>query len=310
MRNFKLALVFAVLAGFSGPPASGSGEGATGNFDGRQDEPGSMSEKTGGNGLVRSIPESDASAATPGRAANGATAPNASVESNRADLAPPKGDPARAAARPGLRLSFTDWYVPGLRGSADAAFSFVARTGLQGVEVNPEYDGNSPKLLNSPLLRQQYFDAEKSYGLQISSFCLGELWVDKLATDASSVDKIRGLIEVCRLMDVHVILLPIFADYRGAGVTDTIVERLKLVTPAAEAAGVVLGVENYETAETNAALLARVNSPAFRIYYDIGNSSSRISRPAPACREEEKSTSPASGRPWRTSTTTGGWFSS
>jgi sugar phosphate isomerase/epimerase len=172
-------------------------------------------------------------------------------------------------------LSFTDWYVNGLQGSAEGAFSFASRTGLQGVEVYPQYEGTSPRMLNSASLRQQYIDAQKKYGLKISSFHQGDFWMDKLVTDASSVDKMKSMIDLCGLMDVHLVLIPIFTNYADATTVDKIVERMKMVTPKAEAAGVTLAVENFETAETNAALLKRVGSTAFKVYYDIGNSSQR-----------------------------------
>jgi len=175
----------------------------------------------------------------------------------------------------GSRLSFTDWYLPGLRGDAEAAFAFASRNGLDGVEVNPEFDGRMPRLLASEDARRRYFDAQRKYGLRISSFCLGELWVDKLATDPSSVDRIEGLIDVCVLMKVPVILLPAFVDYDSAAATDTVVERLKAVAPRAERSGVVLGIENYLTVERNLAILKRVGSPAVRLYYDVGNSAQR-----------------------------------
>jgi sugar phosphate isomerase/epimerase len=37
-------------------------------------------------------------------------------------------------------------------------------------------------------------------------------------------------------------------------------------------AGVILGFENTLPADTNASVLARVNSPALKVFYDIGNS--------------------------------------
>jgi sugar phosphate isomerase/epimerase len=197
----------------------------------------------------------------------------APVDAAATEAAAPDG--AGAPLPPiGSRLSFTDWYVSGLKGNADGAFAFASRVGLNGVEVNPEYDGVTPRLMKAEV-RKQYFDVETKYGLKISSFSLGELWVDKLATDPSAVDKIKNLIDVCVLMDVHTMLLPSFINYDSTSATDTMVERLKTVAPKAEASGVVLGIENYLNGERNATIIKRVGSPAVKIYYDIGNSATR-----------------------------------
>ena len=50
---------------------------------------------------------------------------------------------------------------------------------------------------------------------------------------------------------------------------------LKELAPRAEKAGVILGVENYLSAEENLAILDRVGSGAVQVYYDVGNSTDK-----------------------------------
>ena len=50
-----------------------------------------------------------------------------------------------------------------------------------------------------------------------------------------------------------------------------LVDLLKEVCPRAEKAGLVLGLENYLSAEDNVSLMDRVGSPALQVYYDVAN---------------------------------------
>src|SRR4029079_9077932 len=53
---------------------------------------------------------------------------------------------------------------------------------------------------------------------------------------------------------------------------DSVVTRLKAAAPRARDAGVILGIENYLTAEQNARILDRVGHASVKIYYDCYNS--------------------------------------
>jgi len=47
---------------------------------------------------------------------------------------------------------------------------------------------------------------------------------------------------------------------------------LKELAPAAEKAGVTLGLEDTISAEDNVRIMERAGSPAVKVYYDVGNS--------------------------------------
>ena len=53
---------------------------------------------------------------------------------------------------------------------------------------------------------------------------------------------------------------------------DSAADVFRELAPQAERAGVLLGFENLLSAADNLRVLERVGSPAFRIYYDVGNS--------------------------------------
>ena len=75
-------------------------------------------------------------------------------------------------------------------------------------------------------------------------------------------------------MGVRVVLLPFF----GKGALETTAEMdkvgdiLKEIAPAAEKAGVVLGLEDTISARDNVRIMDRTQSPAVLTYYDVGNS--------------------------------------
>jgi L-ribulose-5-phosphate 3-epimerase len=54
-----------------------------------------------------------------------------------------------------------------------------------------------------------------------------------------------------------------------------LVDVLKEVCPRAEKAGLVLGLEDYLSAEDNVRIMDRVRSPALQVYYDVGNSTDK-----------------------------------
>ena len=69
-------------------------------------------------------------------------------------------------------------------------------------------------------------------------------------------------------------LLPFFG--KGAMETpqerETVADMLRELGPEAEKSGVILGLENTNSAEDNARILDRARSKAVLVYYDVGNS--------------------------------------
>ncbi len=85
-------------------------------------------------------------------------------------------------------------------------------------------------------------------------------------------------IPVMQTLGVKVVLVAEFANGELKGDAkgiDRTVEVLKELAPRAESAGVILGIENYLSAEENLSILDRVGSPAVQVYYDVGNSTDK-----------------------------------
>src|SRR5438477_3832664 len=81
-------------------------------------------------------------------------------------------------------------------------------------------------------------------------------------------------IPIARAMGVRVVLLPFFG--KGALETESEMDQvgdiLKELAPAAEKAGIILGLEDTISARDNVRIMDRTQSSAVLTYYDVGNS--------------------------------------
>jgi len=151
----------------------------------------------------------------------------------------------------------------------------AARLGFDGVE--PDVRGLDDPLLQAGgarALRQAADDA----GLAIPSLCLGALNGMGLGsadpgTTARAEALVRAAVPAARELGASVILLPFFgaAELRDPQDRSRAAAALAALAPAAQAAGVVLAVENTLSADDNLALLATAGSPAVGVYFDVSN---------------------------------------
>src|SRR5262245_65001455 len=75
-------------------------------------------------------------------------------------------------------------------------------------------------------------------------------------------------------MGVKVVLLPFFGKWAltTSAEMDYVGDALRDIAPAAEKAGVILGLEDTISAKDNVRIMERAKSPAVLTYYDVGNS--------------------------------------
>ena len=108
----------------------------------------------------------------------------------------------------------------------------------------------------------------------MESLCLEILHRNYLKSDPLGQRWVADSVPIARAMGVRVVLLPFF----GKGALETTVEMdrvgdtLKEIAPAAEKAGVILGLEDTNSARDNVRIMDRTKSNAVLIYYDVGNS--------------------------------------
>jgi sugar phosphate isomerase/epimerase len=171
-----------------------------------------------------------------------------------------------------IRFGICDWTIE--KSGDPAALETAAKFGLDGVQVSLNLKGESLALLDTDF-QQTYLATIKKTGIQIASFCIGELNNVPLKSDPRAERWVAEGIEVASAMKVGIILVPFFGkgDLKNdpAGI-EAVIAALKRLAPKAEKAGVTLALESWLSAEDNLKIMAAVGSPAVSVYYDVGNS--------------------------------------
>lgn len=156
------------------------------------------------------------------------------------------------------------------------AFARAREIGTDGLELDMGGLGSRPtfdsKLLD-PIERRRFLDASTETGIAISSIAMSGFYAQDFS--ARKIEPmIRDTINTMNLLGVEVAFLPLgvqgdllrFPEKRSA-----IVERLKWVGAAAEAARVVVGIETALDAAGEVELLEEIGSPAVRSYFNFAN---------------------------------------
>jgi sugar phosphate isomerase/epimerase len=176
------------------------------------------------------------------------------------------------AAAPGFKIGACDWTIG--KHADPAALEVAKKIGLDGVMIDIGSLKNDLPL-RRPEVQKSYRRASKQTGVAVASLALGLLNDIPLKSDPRAEQWVADGVEVCKAMHLKVMLVPFFGngDVRGdkAG-TDAVVAAFKRLAPQAEKAGVILGVESWLNADQHVEILQRVDSPAVRVYYDMGNS--------------------------------------
>jgi sugar phosphate isomerase/epimerase len=170
-----------------------------------------------------------------------------------------------------VRIGVPDWNLH-LAAKLEA-LELGKRLGFEGVEVSLGRQGSLA--LADTALQLKYLDESKKYGIPITSTCLDILHVNYLKSDPLGQKWVLDAIDITKKLGPRVILLPFFGN--GALKTrqemDFVSDFLKKEGAAkAEKAGIILGLENTNSAEENAYMLDRIQSQAVKVYYDVGNS--------------------------------------
>lgn len=175
------------------------------------------------------------------------------------------------AAKPRFRLGACDWSI-GKRADL-GAIELTARMGLDGVEVSFGEPGGLYDLRKKSV-QKQYLEEAAKHNIQISSLAMGVLNDVPLASDPRAERWVAECIEVMHQMGVSTVLLAFFGqgDINGKPVLQKeVVQRLKRLAPAAEKAGVVLGIESWLSADNLQEIIDAVGSSAVKVYLDIAN---------------------------------------
>jgi L-ribulose-5-phosphate 3-epimerase len=176
-----------------------------------------------------------------------------------------------AAAGVKFRIGVTDWNLKQM--AKVEAIEIAKRIGFDGVQVSLGV-GEDKLPLADPERQQALLAESKRVGLPIASTHMEILHRNYLKNDPLGQRWVADAIPITRALGVKTILLPFFG--KGALTTpaemDYVGDVLREVAPAAERAGVILGLEDTISARDNVRIMERSKSPAVQVYYDVGNS--------------------------------------
>ncbi len=174
------------------------------------------------------------------------------------------------AAKEGVKfkIGVTDWNLK--QTARIESIALAKKIGFDAVQVSI---GRQMQLKDESL-QKAFLDESKRLGFPIASLCLDILHVNGLKSDPLGAKWVAESIPIAKRMGVKVILLPFFGKWalQTQAEMDYAGDALREVAPAAEKAGVILGLEDTISARDNVRIMDRSKSPAVLTYYDVGNS--------------------------------------
>ncbi len=188
--------------------------------------------------------------------------------------APPAAAPSISAAR--YKIALCDWMI--LKRQKLGAFQLTKDIGADGVEVDMGSLGTNETFVSAittnAVLRQQFLDKARELNLEIPSLAMSGFYAQSFADRPTVPRMVQDCIDTMVAMKVKIAFLPL--GVRGDLVKHpelrpAIVAHLKAIAPAAEKAGVILGLETSLPAAEEIQLLDEIGSPAVKCYFNFSN---------------------------------------
>ncbi|MEO6725583.1 MAG: sugar phosphate isomerase/epimerase family protein, partial [Blastocatellia bacterium] len=167
-----------------------------------------------------------------------------------------------------FRIGAPDWNLK--LTAKPESLALARKIGFDGVQISI---GRKMEL-SDKALQQAFLTESRRARLPITSLCLDILHVNGLKSDPLGQRWTAECIPIAKALGVKVVLLPFFGKWalKTQAEMDYVGDALKEVAPAAEKAGVILGLEDTISARDNVRIMERSKSPAVLTYYDVGNS--------------------------------------
>ena len=180
-----------------------------------------------------------------------------------------------------VRVGMTDWNL-GQRGDI-TKIALAREIGLDGIQVSVQYptDGKTPTL-RDPKTQAAFRRAALDNGIQICSLAIGNPGKSRLPmhTNPAFAILLVEAVEIAHNLGTNNILLPILGDSHidmtNQAQVDTFVAMMKEVARYAEKYGVVVGLEDWISAEDNIKILDAIGSDYVAVYYDAHNIVPRV----------------------------------
>jgi L-ribulose-5-phosphate 3-epimerase len=180
-----------------------------------------------------------------------------------------------------VRVGMTDWNL-GQRGDI-SKIALAREIGLDGIQVSVQYptDGKSPTLRDAKT-QAAYKRAALENGIQICSLAIGNPGKSRMPMHSSPAFAIllSEAVEIAYNIGTNNILLPILGDSHidmtNQAQVDGFVAMMKEVARYAEKYEVVVGLEDWISAQDNIKILDAIGSDWVAVYYDAHNIVSRV----------------------------------
>jgi L-ribulose-5-phosphate 3-epimerase len=180
-----------------------------------------------------------------------------------------------------VRVGMTDWNL-GQRGDI-GKIALAREIGLDGIQVSVQFptDGKSPTL-RDPKTQAAFKRAALDNGIQICSLAIGSPGKARLPlhTNPAAAILLAEAVEVAHNLGTNNILLPILGDSHidmaNQAQVDTFIVMMKEIARYAEKYEVVVGLEDWISAEDNIRLLDAIGSDYVAVYYDAHNVAPRV----------------------------------
>jgi sugar phosphate isomerase/epimerase len=183
---------------------------------------------------------------------------------------------APAVSTQRYKIAVCDWMI--LKRQKLGAFQLTKDIGADGVEVDmgslSTNETFASAITKDPVLRQQFLDKARELNLEIPSLAMSGFYAQSFAERPTVPRMVQDCIDTMVAMKVKIAFLPM--GVRGDLVKHpelrpAIVARLKAIAPAAEKAGVIIGLETSLPAAEEVKLLDEIGSPAVKCYFNFSN---------------------------------------
>jgi L-ribulose-5-phosphate 3-epimerase len=180
-----------------------------------------------------------------------------------------------------VRVGMTDWNL-GQRGDI-RKIALAREIGLDGVQVSVQYpiDDTTPTLRDRKT-QAAFKRAALENGIQICSLAIGSPGKSRLPlhTNPAAAILLIEAVEIAHNLGTTSILLPILGDSHidmtNQWQVNTFIAMMKEVARYAEKYDVVVGLEDWISAEDNIRLLDAIGSDHVAVYYDAHNIVPRV----------------------------------
>src|SRR4030095_14002325 len=174
-----------------------------------------------------------------------------------------------------VKVGMTDWNL-GKRGDI-SKIALARQIGLDGIQVSLVFPTDDSPQLRDPKTQAAFKTAALENGIQICSLAIGSPGKSRLPlhTNPAAAILLVEAVDVARNLGTNNILLPILGDshidMKNQKEVDTFVAMMKEVARYAEKYGVVVGLEDWISAEDNIKILDAVGSDYGAGYYEWPN---------------------------------------